>query len=75
MDWQGYFVLGLTVVALLTLMFSRLAPHLIMAGVLVLLSLTGILDAKEALAGFSNAGLITVAAMLVVAGGSAPRAG
>lgn len=75
MDWQGYFVLGLTVVALLTLMFSRLAPHLVMAGVLVLLSLTGILDAKEALAGFSNAGLITVAAMLVVAGGLSASGG
>ncbi|WP_115718812.1 SLC13 family permease [Gallaecimonas mangrovi] len=75
MDWHGYFVLGLTVAALLALMFSRLAPHLVMAGVLVLLSLSGVLNAHQALAGFSNPGLITVAAMLVVAGGLSASGG
>ncbi|WKE67136.1 SLC13 family permease [Gallaecimonas kandeliae] len=69
MDWQGCLVLGLTITALLLMVFTRLAPHLVMAGVLVLLSLFGVLSGPEALAGFSNAGLITVAAMLVVAGG------
>lgn len=57
------------VLALAVLIFTRLAPHMVMMAVMVVLSVTGILDANEALAGFSNAGLITVAAMFVVAAG------
>src|SRR5690554_7018550 len=40
-----------------------------MMAALTLLSATGILTSAEALAGFSNSGLITVAAMFVVAAG------
>lgn len=40
-----------------------------MMGVLTILSALGILSADEALAGFANSGLITVAAMFVVAAG------
>ena len=40
-----------------------------MMAALTILSVFGILSATEALAGFSNAGLITVAAMFVVAAG------
>ncbi|EKE67542.1 SLC13 family permease, partial [Gallaecimonas xiamenensis] len=75
MDWQGCMVLGLTLVALLLMMFTHLAPHLVMAAVLVLLSVSGVLTGAEALAGFSNPGLITVAAMLVVAGGLSATGG
>lgn len=57
------------VLALGVLIFTRLAPHMVMMAVMVVLSITGILDANEALAGFSNAGLVTVAAMFVVAAG------
>ncbi|MDV2077768.1 SLC13 family permease [Marinobacter xestospongiae] len=48
---------------------GRVAPHLVMLGVMVLLSACGIIDANLALAGFSNTGLITVVAMFVVAAG------
>ncbi|MCG8518000.1 MAG: SLC13 family permease [Pseudomonadales bacterium] len=48
---------------------GRVAPHLVMLGVMVLLSVSGIIDANLALAGFSNTGLITVVAMFVVAAG------
>lgn len=61
--------MALTVAALLAMVFTRLAPHLVMFGVLTVLSLSGILSAKEALIGFSNEGLITVAAMFVIAAG------
>lgn len=69
MDWQGWFALSLAGAALLLMSFGRFGPHLVMMGVLVVLSVSGILEATEALAGFSNSGLITVVAMFVVAAG------
>ncbi|MCB1665577.1 MAG: SLC13 family permease [Pseudomonadales bacterium] len=69
MDWQGWLSLGLTVGSVALLMLSRFSPHLVLVGALTVLSVTGVLSAAEALAGFSNPGLITVAAMFVVAAG------
>lgn len=69
MEWQSVVTLLLTIGALLLLALSRLGPHLIMMGVLTCLSGLGILTTEEALAGFSNSGLLTVAAMFIVATG------
>jgi di/tricarboxylate transporter len=69
MEWQAIFVIALTVGALGTLVFTRISTHLVMMTVLVLLSASGILIPSEALAGFSNDGLITVAALFIVAAG------
>lgn len=69
MEWQGWFVLGLCVSVLAALIFTRVGPHLIMAGALTILSVTGILSSSDALSGFSNSGLITVVGMFVVAAG------
>lgn len=69
MDWSGWFTLFLCVAALLTLTFTRIGPHLVMIAALTVLSVSGILTADEALQGFSNSGLITVAGMFVVAAG------
>ena len=69
MEWQGWFSLSLMVAALAVLILTRTGPHLVMMAVLTLLSLSGVLSAGEALAGFANAGLITVACMFVVAAG------
>lgn len=69
MEWQGWFSLSLMVAALAVLILTRIGPHLVMMAVLTLLSLSGVLSAGEALAGFANAGLITVACMFVVAAG------
>lgn len=69
MEWQGWFSLSLMVAALAVLILTRTGPHLVMMAVLTLLSLSGILSAGEALAGFANSGLITVACMFVVAAG------
>jgi len=69
MDWQGWLTLALTFGVLLTLVFSNLTSDIVLMAALIVLSLTGILDAKEALAGFSNDGLITVAAMFIIAAG------
>ncbi len=69
MDWQGWLSLGLTFSTLLVLLSTRLSPHLVLVASLTVLSVSGVLSPSEALAGFSNPGLITVAAMFVVAAG------
>jgi len=69
MEWQGWFCLALTMTALGVLSLTRISPHVVMMGVMTILSALGILSATEAWAGFSNSGLITVAAMFVVAAG------
>ena len=69
MEWQGWFALSLCVVVLATLIFTRIGPHLVMLGALTILSVSGVLSANDALSGFSNSGLITVAGMFVVAAG------
>jgi len=68
-EWQGWLSLGLTASVLVVLTLTRLGPHLVLMAALTILSVTGILTGPEALAGFANPGLITVAAMFVVAAG------
>ena len=68
MDWQGWFTVALTVAVLATLItIPRLTTDLVLMGALLLLSITGILKPDEALSGFANTGLMTVAAMFIVA--------
>lgn len=69
MEWQGWFSLMLTFSALLVMVFTNIGPHLVMMGALTLLSVSGILTPREALEGFSNDGLITVAVMFMAAAG------
>ncbi|WP_105102208.1 SLC13 family permease [Microbulbifer pacificus] len=69
MDWSGWFSLFLVFAVLATLIFTRIQAYLVMMAALTLLSVTGILTPDEALSGFGNSGLITVAAMFVVATG------
>lgn len=69
MDWQAWLSLALTVGVLVVLMTTRLASHVVLMAALIILSLTGVLTPNEALAGFANSGLITVAAMFAVAAG------
>ncbi len=69
MEWQGWFTLCLCIAVLAALILTKVGPHLIMVGALTILSVTGILSSSDALSGFSNAGLITVAGMFVVAAG------
>lgn len=69
MEWQGWFSLMLTFSALLVMVFTNIGPHLVMMAALTLLSVSGILTPREALEGFSNDGLITVAVMFMAAAG------
>lgn len=70
MDWQGWLTLVITAGVFITLVSSsRFSPDVVLMGALLLLSISGVLNPAEALSGFSNSGLITVAAMFVVAAG------
>ncbi|GAB2692298.1 SLC13 family permease [Aliiglaciecola aliphaticivorans] len=69
MDVSGWFTLALTFSVLLVLITTRIAPHVVMLAAMTVLSVTGVLSPAEALAGFSNSGLITVGVMFVIAAG------
>ena len=58
MDWQGWLTIFITAGVFITLVSSsRLGPDLVLMGALLLLSISGVLNAEEALSGFSNSGL------------------
>ena len=69
MTWQAWFSLSLVLGSLLVLIFSRIPAHMVMLAALAILSVTGILNPAEAFAGFSNAGVITVVVMFILAAG------
>lgn len=64
--WLTVFVITLCF-CLLT--FTRYAPDIVMAGGVSFLLLSGVLSTQEALAGFANEGMITVAVLYVVVTG------
>lgn len=69
MEWQGWFSVATTVAVLLTLVFTHLSSEFVLMTAATLLTFLGILTPNDALGGFSNSGLITVAAMFIVAAG------
>ncbi|MEP4545631.1 MAG: SLC13 family permease [Saccharospirillum sp.] len=69
MTWQGCATIALALIALATMASGRYAPHWVMLAVMIVLSASGIISPEAALAGFSNTGLMTVAALFVVAAG------
>src|SRR5215510_7440810 len=49
------------------MIFTRIGPDMILGGGLTVLLLSGILTPKDALAGFANEGILSVAVLFVVA--------
>jgi di/tricarboxylate transporter len=66
MGWEAYLTAGVVAVIFVGLA-KELAPDALLLGGAVVLALAGIISSKEALAGFSNEGMITVAALFIVA--------
>ncbi|MFD2210357.1 SLC13 family permease [Virgibacillus halophilus] len=62
------FVLILLLTMFAALIFEVARPDMIVFSVLVILLLSGILTVDEALSGFSNEGMLTVALMFIIAG-------
>ncbi|MDQ1256790.1 MAG: hypothetical protein QG656_1390, partial [Candidatus Hydrogenedentes bacterium] len=66
MGWEGWFTFGVVVVVFVG-MAKDFAPDVLLLGGATSLAVFGIVTPKEALAGFSNEGMITVAGLFVVA--------
>ena len=69
MGWDAWLSLAVVAWCFTMLAFSWAAPDLIMCAGLTLLLVTGVLTPVEALAGFSNQGMLTVAVLYVVVSG------
>ena len=69
MGWEAWFTAAVTVLVTVLLMFTRYPPDGVLVGAVSLLLAVGILDAKSALAGLGNPGLVTVGVLFVVVAG------
>lgn len=69
MPFEALFTLGIVVSVLIALAMSRVAPDTILMAALAVLMISGILTPGEALAGFGNPGVMTIAVLYVVAAG------
>ncbi|WP_462321029.1 SLC13 family permease [Halochromatium sp.] len=69
LGWQGWLSLGLVALSFALFLRSRLAPDVITSGALTVLLVTGVLTPVEALAGFANPGMLTVAVLYIVVSG------
>jgi len=66
---EGIFIILLLIGSFLILFLSRIPADAVFAGALAILIIGGILPVSEALAGFSNEGMLTVATLYIVASG------
>jgi len=66
---QAWLSLAVVVGVFAMLATTRIAPYLIILGGVTLLVVSGVVPAAGGLAGFSNPGMITVAALFIVAAG------
>jgi len=66
-NWQGILTAIVTGTTLLALLLGRRAPDMAMLGAVIVLLASGILSPAEAFSGMSNQGMLTVAALFVVA--------
>jgi di/tricarboxylate transporter len=69
MTIDGWITVGVVLFILLALVKNLAPPDLLFLGATALFALGGIITPEEAFAGFSNAGMLTVAALFVVAAG------
>ena len=69
LGWQAWATIGVVVAVLGLLVFTRLSADLVFGGGLSFLLISGVLDAKAALAGFSAPGMITVGVLYIVVSG------
>lgn len=69
MGWEAWFTIGLVLFLFVALILEVAPPDMVLLGGSVLLCLVGIIDAKDVVSGFSNEGMLTVAALFVVAAG------
>lgn len=69
MTLEGWTVVGVIFCCLALLIFTQISVDLVLLAGLSFLFITGIASTEDALSGFSNEGMLTVAALYVVAAG------
>lgn len=69
MTWEAYLTLAVIASALGALAFTRVAADVILMGGLIVLVLSHVLTPQEALQGFANTGVMTIAVLYVIAAG------
>ena len=67
--WQGWLAIAATLAAFCGNALTPLPAEIVFLGAAAVLFLTGVLDEKAVLSGFSNSGMITVAVLYIVATG------
>lgn len=75
MTLSMWIALGILTAAIVLFITEWLCVDVVAMGVVVALMLTRLLSASEALAGFASSAVATIAALFVVGGGHAGRAG
>ncbi len=66
MSWEAWFTLAVIGLCLVLLIFTRWAADVVLMGGVTLLLLFGVLSPGQALVGFSNEGMVTVAVLFIV---------
>ena len=69
MGWEAWLTLGVVAGCFAMMALTRISTDIIMSAGLTLLLVTGVLLPDEALAGFANQGMLTVAVLYVVVSG------
>ncbi|MDX2456570.1 MAG: SLC13 family permease, partial [Gammaproteobacteria bacterium] len=69
MGWEAWLTLAVVAGCFAMMAFTWVSPDIIMSGGLTLLLVSGVLLPAEALAGFANQGMLTVAVLYVVVSG------
>lgn len=69
MTLEGYFVVGIILLMIIALAREMLRPGLILSTAVILMVVAGTITPTEALAGFSNKGMMTVAILFIVSEG------
>jgi len=69
LGWQAWLTVGIIGVIFATLIATETSTDVVLMGAITVLTIAGVLAPKEALAGFSNEGIITIAVLYVVVAG------
>lgn len=69
LSWQGCLAIAVTIVTFLGSAVTQIPTELVFLGGLAILAVSGILTEADALAGFSNSGMLTVAILYIVVTG------
>ncbi|GAB3734901.1 SLC13 family permease [Luteimonas pelagia] len=66
LGWEGWLTVGVVLATLGLLLWERIGPHRVLLGAVAILIGSGVLAPAEALAGFWNRGVLTVAVLFVL---------